>query len=110
MQDEKIVDLYWQRSDDAIRETARKFGSYCKDEYLMPQAETEYVFYTNEALNGDDTKGITWSVEGNDNVTLTDNGNGSCTLVYHGSERVAIKLTASCGADNFNTVIICEGR
>lgn len=29
MQDEKIVDLYWQRSDDAIRETARKFGSYC---------------------------------------------------------------------------------
>lgn len=90
--------------------TIMKENWYCKDEYLMPQAEKEYVFYTHEALCGDDTKGITWSVEGNDNVTLTDNGNGSCTLVYHGSERAAIKLTASRGADNFNTVIICEGR
>ena len=29
MHDEKIVELYWQRSDDAIPETARKFSSYC---------------------------------------------------------------------------------
>jgi len=30
MDDEKIVDLYWQRSEDAIPETARKYGSYCR--------------------------------------------------------------------------------
>ena len=29
MHDEKIVELYWQRSDEAIQETARKFSSYC---------------------------------------------------------------------------------
>ena len=30
MQDEKIVELYWQRSDEAIRETEKKFGAYCR--------------------------------------------------------------------------------
>lgn len=30
MDDEKIVELYWQRSEAAIAETARKFGSYCR--------------------------------------------------------------------------------
>lgn len=29
MEDSMIVDLYWQRSDTAISETARKYGSYC---------------------------------------------------------------------------------
>ena len=30
MEDSKIVDLYWQRSEEAIPETAAKFGSYCR--------------------------------------------------------------------------------
>ena len=29
MEDEKIVDLYWIRSEDAIAETAHKYGKYC---------------------------------------------------------------------------------
>lgn len=29
MEDSKIVDLYWQRSELAIPETERKYGSYC---------------------------------------------------------------------------------
>lgn len=29
MEDEKILDLYWERSQDAIRETAKKYGAYC---------------------------------------------------------------------------------
>ncbi len=29
MEDAKIVELYWQRSEDAIPETAAKFGPYC---------------------------------------------------------------------------------
>lgn len=29
MVDEKIVDLYWMRSEDAITETATKYGKYC---------------------------------------------------------------------------------
>lgn len=30
MEDREIVDLYWQRSDRAIRETERKYGRYCQ--------------------------------------------------------------------------------
>lgn len=30
MDDELIVQLYWNRSENAIRETDRKYGSYCK--------------------------------------------------------------------------------
>ncbi len=29
MDDRQIVDLYWQRSEEAISETARKYGTYC---------------------------------------------------------------------------------
>ena len=29
LEDSKIVDLYWQRSEEAIPETAAKFGGYC---------------------------------------------------------------------------------
>ncbi len=29
MEDEKIVALYWERNENAIRETDRKYGSYC---------------------------------------------------------------------------------
>lgn len=30
MEDKQIVDLYWQRSDLAIRETEKKYGKYCR--------------------------------------------------------------------------------
>lgn len=30
MEDSAIVELYWQRSDRAIEESARKYGSYCE--------------------------------------------------------------------------------
>lgn len=30
MEDKKIVDLYWQRDEEAIPETAAKYGSYCR--------------------------------------------------------------------------------
>ena len=29
MDDSQIMDLYWQRNEEAIQETDRKFGSYC---------------------------------------------------------------------------------
>ena len=29
MEDEQIIQLYWQRSEDAIAETAVKYGTYC---------------------------------------------------------------------------------
>ena len=29
MEDEKIIELYWQRDESAISETAAKYGSYC---------------------------------------------------------------------------------
>ncbi len=30
MDDTKIIDLYWMRSESAISETAKKYGSYCR--------------------------------------------------------------------------------
>ena len=30
MEDEKIVELYWQRDENAIRQTEQKFGGYCR--------------------------------------------------------------------------------
>ena len=30
MDDTKIVNLYWARSEDAISETAAKYGKYCR--------------------------------------------------------------------------------
>lgn len=30
MEDDKIIDLYWERSEAAITETEKKFGNYCK--------------------------------------------------------------------------------
>ena len=29
MEDERIMDLYWQRDERAIPETARKYGAFC---------------------------------------------------------------------------------
>ena len=28
MEDERIIDLYWQRKEEAVHETERKFGHY----------------------------------------------------------------------------------
>ncbi len=30
MEDNKIVELYWERSEQAIKETSQKYGGYCK--------------------------------------------------------------------------------
>ena len=30
MEDRQIIDLYWQRSSDAIRESEHKYGAYCR--------------------------------------------------------------------------------
>ena len=30
MEDDQIIALYWQRSEDAIHETAQKYGKYCR--------------------------------------------------------------------------------
>ena len=30
MEDNKIIDLYWQRSDQAIPQTETKYGAYCR--------------------------------------------------------------------------------
>ena len=29
MEDRQIVDLFWERSESAIKETERKYGRYC---------------------------------------------------------------------------------
>ncbi|MCD7708977.1 MAG: RNA polymerase subunit sigma-70, partial [Clostridiales bacterium] len=29
MEDEKIIELYWERDEAAIRETSKKYGAYC---------------------------------------------------------------------------------
>lgn len=31
MEDEKIIELYWQRSQDAIIQTDKKYGRLCKN-------------------------------------------------------------------------------
>lgn len=47
MEDTAIIDLYWLRSEDAIRETAAKYGAYCRsiarDLLANPQDEEECV-------------------------------------------------------------------
>ena len=30
MEDRQIVELYWQRSEQAVAETDRKYGRYCE--------------------------------------------------------------------------------
>lgn len=56
MEDSTIIDLFWARSEDAIRETTRKYGSYCSSiawNILHNRADTE------ECLN--DTWLQTWN-------------------------------------------------
>ena len=41
MEDQKIVDLYWERAESAIQETQKKYGKYC---YHIAYA----ILYSNE--------------------------------------------------------------
>lgn len=46
MEDTAIIDLYWQRNDNAIRETATKYGHYCQRiayNILSDKRDTEEV-------------------------------------------------------------------
>jgi len=55
MDDEVILDLYWDRNESAIRETEKKYGAYCRSiawNILRDKADTE------ETLN--DTWMKTW--------------------------------------------------
>lgn len=36
MDDQKLIELYWQRSEKAIAETAIKYGNYCYRVAYMP--------------------------------------------------------------------------
>ena len=48
MTDEKIVALYWERNEDAIKETDKAYGSYCRYiAYTILRQEQD----TEEALN-----------------------------------------------------------
>ena len=31
MEDYQIIDMYWQRDENAITETDRKYGTYCRN-------------------------------------------------------------------------------
>lgn len=44
MDDNKIIDLYWARSEDAISVTAKKYGRYC------------YYIFFNILRNKEDTE------------------------------------------------------
>ena len=46
MEDARIVDLYWQRSEEALAETDRKYGRYCRSvawNILNSQQDAEEV-------------------------------------------------------------------
>ena len=50
MEDEKIVDLYWTRSEEAISETDRKYGRYCRSiAYRILQNEADSEECVNDA-------------------------------------------------------------
>ena len=77
------------------------------DEFTIPFSEKEATFYTYENLSGGDTSGISWSLSGSSNVTLTDNGDGSCTLTSSGTEKEVVKLTAARGEESCSAVVVC---
>ena len=56
MEDEKIIDLYWNRDQGAIRHTAEKYGSYCgriakNIRYKRESAKYIYTFVSNVRRN-----------------------------------------------------------
>lgn len=56
MEDQQIIELYWQRSEEAIAQTARKYGRYCHTiAYNILQNECD----SDECVN--DTYMRTWN-------------------------------------------------
>lgn len=90
--------------------TIMRSNFWSRELLLIPNAEQESVFWTYDALMGKDTAGITWELSDSSHVTLTDHGDGHCTLVTHGSTREAVELTARRGDEHFTVVIDCENR
>ena len=55
MEDEKIIELYWQRSPQAIDETSRKYGAYCMRlsmNILMNREDSEENVMTPTCVSG----------------------------------------------------------
>lgn len=80
---------------------------FVRDEFVMAFSEKEATFYTFANRSGGDTSGITWSLTGSDKVTLTDNGDGSCTITSSGTEKEVVKLTAMRGSESCSAVVVC---
>lgn len=50
MEDERIIELYWERSENAIAETAKKYGKYCRSiAYRILQNEEDCEECVNDA-------------------------------------------------------------
>ena len=48
MEDEKIIKLYWARDENAVRETAKKYGKLCffvAENILADQEEVEECYF-----------------------------------------------------------------
>ena len=88
--------------------TIMKETWYSAEQFMIAQSGREYRFFTYAALSGQDAGGIVWTVAGSDNVTLTDNGDGTCTLVYGGTGPEAVRLTAVRGGESFSVVVECR--
>lgn len=88
--------------------TIMKETWYSAEQFMIAQRGREYRFFTYAALSGQDAGGIVWTVAGSDNVTLTDNGDGTCTLVYGGTGPEAVRLTAGRGGESFTVVVECR--
>lgn len=56
MEDAQIIDLYWRRNEDAIAQTARKYGPYCLS---IAQRVLSSIPDSEECVN--DTYWKTWS-------------------------------------------------
>ena len=54
MEDREIVNLYWERNSNAIKETASKYGGYCKSiakNILGKPYDFKYYTVTNTDTN-----------------------------------------------------------
>jgi len=96
------------RAIDYAPLTIMRDSWYTWDEMSIPFSGKEATFYTYANLSGGDTSGIAWSITGSSNVSLTDNGDGSCTITSRGTEKEVVKLTATRGSDSSSAVIVCH--
>ena len=48
MDDNTIIDLYWQRNEDAINQSSQKYGHYCK---IIAQRILENIESSDECVN-----------------------------------------------------------